>query len=131
VIKCRPRGALADKEEENRIGNGDGDVDRPELADWKTRAILDLHTVTGIVSSPPMGLSGKAVHYCSRDLFTKPVNIGPLVESIAGSEFPPRVGPVCSFTSIPCTGLETDEVEHRVKELALPFFANALEAGGR
>jgi predicted dienelactone hydrolase len=116
--------ALADKEEENRIGNGDGGVDGPERADWKTRAILDLHTVTGIVSSPPMGLSGKAVHYCSHDFFTKPVNIGPLVESIPGSEFPPSVGP-------PSTGLDTDEVKHGVKELAVPFFGKALEAGGR
>jgi hypothetical protein len=78
-----------------------------------------------------MGLSGKAVHYCSLDAFTKPVNIRPLVQSIPGSEFPPSVGPVCSFTSIPCTGLETDEVKHRVKELAVPFFGKALAAGGR
>jgi predicted dienelactone hydrolase len=126
-------GALADKEEETRIGNGDGNVDGPELADWKTRAILDLHTVSGIVSSPPMGLSGKAVHYCSLDSFTKPVNIERLVESIPGSEFPPKLGPssVCLFTSIPCTGLETDEVKHRVKELVVPFFGKALEAAGR
>jgi predicted dienelactone hydrolase len=29
-------GALADKEEEHRIGNGDGAVDAAEVADWST-----------------------------------------------------------------------------------------------
>jgi dienelactone hydrolase len=96
------------------------------------RAILDLHTVTGIASSPPMGLSGKAVHFCARDFFTKPVNIEPLVASIPGSEFPPSVGPpsVCISTSIPCTGLETEEVKHGIRELAVTFFGTVLKRVG-
>lgn len=96
------------------------------------RAILDLHTVTGIAASPPMGVSGKAVHYCSRDFFTKPVDIRTLVASIPSSEFPPSVGPpsVCITTKIPCTGLDTDVVKRAMKELAVAFFERALKRGG-
>jgi predicted dienelactone hydrolase len=97
------------------------------------RALLDLHTVTGIASSPPMGLSGKAVHYCSHSFFTRPVSIEPLVASIPGSEFPPRVGPpsVCTSTSIPCTGLDTEEVKQGIKELAVTFFGTVLKRPGK
>jgi predicted dienelactone hydrolase len=96
------------------------------------RALLDLHTVTGIASSPPLGLSGKAVHYCSDDFFTEPLNIKSLVASIPGSEFPPSVGPpsVCVSTSIPCTGLETEEVKRGIKELAVTFFGTVLKRVG-
>jgi predicted dienelactone hydrolase len=116
-------GALADKEEENRIGNGDGDVDGAELADWTTRAILDWHTVEGTVSRFP--LSGTAMQYCSSATFTNPVNITSLVSSLTGFAFDPGAA------NVPTTGLETDEVKHRVKELAVPFFGKALEAGER
>jgi predicted dienelactone hydrolase len=98
------------------------------------RAILDMHTVTGIAASPPMGLSGKAVHYCSRDFFTKPVDIRTLVGNIPGSEFedPPRVGPpsVCIVPKIPCTGLDTDVVKRAMKELAVAFFGKVLRRVG-
>ena len=96
------------------------------------RAILDMHTVTGIAASPPMGLSGKAVHYCSRDFFTEPVDIRTLVASIPGSEFPPSVGPpsVCITTRIPCTGLDTEVVKRAMKELAVAFFERVLKRGG-
>jgi predicted dienelactone hydrolase len=98
----------------------------------EARAILDMHTVTGIAASPPMGLSGKAVHYCSRDFFTEPVEIRPLVQAIPGSEFPPIVGPpgVCITTRIPCTGLDTDVVNRAMKELAVAFFGTVLKRGG-
>jgi predicted dienelactone hydrolase len=101
-------GAIADK-------NGD-------------RAILDLHTFRGIVSSP---VSGKAVHYCAPDFFMKP-DLGPLASSVAGSEFPPTVGDpsVCITTSIPCTGLDTDQVKQAVTELAVGFFRRVLDPGG-
>ena len=93
------------------------------------RAILDLHTVRGIATSP---LSGKAVHYCSEDFFTNPVDIRPLVASIPGSELPPSVGPpsVCISESIPCTGLETEEVKQGMKELAVTFFGTVLKRVG-
>jgi predicted dienelactone hydrolase len=103
-----------------------GDHD-PSLA-----PILDLHTVRLIAASPPLGASGKAVHYCAAEFFTKPMDIGPLVGSIPQSEFPPSVGPpsVCLTTSIPCTGLETEEVKHGVKEIAVTFFDTALKREG-
>ena len=96
------------------------------------RAILDMHTVTGIAASPTMGLSGKAVHYCSRDFFTEPVDISPLVQAIPGSEFPPSVGApsVCITTGIPCTGLDTDVVKRAMKDLAVAFFGTVLKRGG-
>jgi predicted dienelactone hydrolase len=94
------------------------------------RAILDMHTVTGIAASPPMGLSGKAVHYCSPDFFMNPVDIRPLVESIPGAEFPPSVGPVCITGRIPCTGLDTDVVKRAMTEQAVAFFGMVLKRGG-
>jgi predicted dienelactone hydrolase len=95
------------------------------------RAILDLHTVRGIVSSPPMGLSGKAVHYCSSHFFTTPVDIGALVEGIPGSEFPPiRPPSICMSASIPCTGLDTEEVKRGMKELAVALFGTVLKRVG-
>jgi predicted dienelactone hydrolase len=122
-------GALADKEEKNRIGNGDGNVDGTELADWNTRAILDRHTVEGTVLRT--GLSGKAMEYCSPATFTNPVNITSLVNSLTGftTENPLYLQPDAG--NVPTTGLDTHEVKHRVKKLAVPFFRKALEAGGR
>ena len=64
-------GALADKEEENRIGNGDGNVEGPSSRTGRHGAILDRHTVEGTVLWT--GLSGKAMEYCSPATFTNPV----------------------------------------------------------
>ena len=47
----------------------------------EARAILDLHTVRLIAASPPLGVSGKAVHYCASEFFTRPVDIQKLVAS--------------------------------------------------
>jgi predicted dienelactone hydrolase len=101
-------------------------------AQGNPRAILDLHTVRLIAASAPGGISGKAVHYCAPDFFTSPMDIGPLVGSIPGSEFPPSVGPssVCVTTSIPCTGLDTEEVKQGVTELAVAFFGTLLKRVG-
>jgi predicted dienelactone hydrolase len=106
----------------------DGVVEADELPP-NSPAILDLHTVRLIAASPPLGNSGKAVHYCASEFLTSPVDIQKLVASTAGSEFPPAVGPasVCLSTSIPCTGLETDEVKEGVKEIAVAFFNTALD----
>jgi predicted dienelactone hydrolase len=92
-------------------------------------AILDLHTVRLIAASAPGGISGKAVHYCASEFFTKPVDIRTLVASTANSEFPPAVGgsSVCVSTSIPCTGLETQEVKEGVTQIAVAFFDTALK----
>jgi predicted dienelactone hydrolase len=124
--------------------DGDSVVERPELD--SARAILDLHTVRLIAVSAVQGISGKAVHYCASEFFTSPVDIRELVGALAGetpgSEFscsgsPERVcapvlGPssVCVTTTIPCTGLETEEVKQGMKNIAVAFFDSALNRTG-
>jgi predicted dienelactone hydrolase len=116
-------------------------------------AILDLHTVGLIAASPPGFLSGKAVHYCAPAFFTSPMNIQRVVASIPNAEYfcsgaeppglgdqldpscsliPPVAGPPspCVTTSIPCTGLATEEVKQGVKEIAAAFFDSALKRTG-
>jgi predicted dienelactone hydrolase len=116
-------------------------------------AILDLHTVGLIATSAPGFLSGKAVHYCAPRFFTSPVNIQRVVASTFNAEYfcsgteppglgdqldrscsliPPVAGPSspCVTTSIPCTGLDTEEVKQGVKEIAVAFFASALKQTG-
>jgi dienelactone hydrolase len=116
-------------------------------------AILDLHTVGLIAASAPGFLSGKAVHYCAPGFFTSPVNIQRVVASTFNAEYfcsgtedpglgdqldpscrliPPVAGPPspCVTTSIPCTGLDTQEVKQGVKEIAAAFFDSALKRGG-
>jgi hypothetical protein len=117
-------------------------------------AILDLETVRLIAASPPMFLSGKAVHYCAPRFFTSPVNIQRVVASISNAEYscdgledpgmgdqldsrcklvPPIAGPAspCVTTTIPCTGLETEEVKQGMKEIAVAFFDSALNRTGK
>ena len=112
-------------------------------------AILDLHTVGLIAASAPGFLSGKAVHYCAPKYFTTPVNIQQVVASTFNAEYScsgtedPRLGdqldPACSLappiagppspcvtTSIPCTGLDTDEVKQGIAAIAAAFFDSAL-----
>jgi predicted dienelactone hydrolase len=125
--------------------DGDEVVEPSDLA--STRAILDLLNVRLIAASAPGGLSGKAVHYCASEFFTSPVDIRELVGALAGetpsSEFScfwrgkvrvcaPVRGPssVCLAETIPCTGLETEEVKEGVKEIAVAFFASALKPDG-
>ena len=96
-------------------------------------AILDLHTVSLIAASAPGFMSGKAVHYCAPQSFTSPVNIQRVVASTPNAEYscsgtedpsPDKLDPSCSLsppiappaspcatTSIPCTGLDTEEVK--------------------
>ncbi len=52
-----------------------------------TRPILDRHTFNLIAASPPQFLSGKAVHYCARRFFTRPVNIERLVAATPNAEY--------------------------------------------
>jgi predicted dienelactone hydrolase len=118
--------------------DGDGVVEAdtipPEVAN--TRPILDRHTVELIAASPPGFLSGKAVHYCARRFFTSPVNIQRVVASILNAEYactgntcgvvppvvsPPDIDSPCETTTIPCTGLDTDQVKQQMTELAVDF----------
>jgi predicted dienelactone hydrolase len=77
-------------------------------------AILDAHTVTGIVIAP---ISGVAMDYCSLASFTNP-DIRPLVTSLTGFDFAAR--------EVPLTGLLSDDVTPTVKRLAVEFFGKAL-----
>jgi hypothetical protein len=125
----------------------DLDTDGDGITDLATTsAILDLHTVRLIAVSAPGGISGKAVHYCASEFFTSPVDIRELVGALAGetpsSEFScsgspgrvcaPVIGPssVCVTTTIPCTGLETEEVKQGMKNIAVAFFDSALNRTG-
>ena len=116
----------------------------------KPNAILDLHTVGLIAASAPGFLSGKAVHYCAPRFFTSPVNIQRVVASTSNAEYacsgpedpslgnqldpscslsPPVAGPPspCATTTIPCTGLDTEEVKQGITEIAVAFFESALK----
>ena len=104
-------------------GGGPSEVANP-------RPILDRQTIGLIAASAPGGLSGKAVHYCASDFFTSPVTITALVASTLNTEFPPTVGPICESASIPCTGLNTDQVKLQMTELAVDFFGVRLERDG-
>lgn len=117
----------------------DNVVEPEELTN--TRPILDRHTVSLIAASAPGFISGKAVHYCARAYFKRPVDIEQLVAATFNAEYacdgdscaiaPPAVPPpppraVCVTTSVPCTGLDTDEVKEGMADIAGAFFRNAL-----
>ena len=91
-------------------------------------AILDLHTVSLIGASAPAGMSGKAVHYCAAQYFTTPVDT--LLRSMPASEYPPSPSSVCLTTSVPCTGLDTEEVKQGVSAIATAFFGTVLKRTG-
>ena len=112
--------------------------------------ILDRHTFNLIAASPPAFLSGKAVHYCARRFFTRPVNIERLVAATPNAEYacqpePASGTPECAavpalsgacapgLTRPPCTGLDTGEVSDGMTKIAAAFFGSALrrEAGVR
>ena len=129
--------------------DGDGVVEAdtipPEVAN--TRPILDRHTVGLIAASPPGFLSGKAVHYCAPRFFTSPVNIQRAVASTPNAEYactgntcgvvppvvsPPDIDNPCppETITIPCTGLDTDQVKQQMTQLAVDFFGTRLERDG-
>jgi predicted dienelactone hydrolase len=140
-------GAAFDRDHDGVVRLSDLDTDDDGITDLATtRAILDLHTVRQIAVSPPGGASGKAVHYCASEFFTSPVDIRELVGALAGetpsSEFScsgemvrvcaPLPSIECpSPTTIPCTGLETEEVKQGMKEIAVAFFDSALNRTGK
>jgi predicted dienelactone hydrolase len=94
--------------------------DEEDGVDLTPPAMLDLHTVNGIVApGGPAVTSGRATEYCHRETFTKPVDIQPLVTALTGFDFETQ--------KVPTTGLETDEVKEQVEELAVTFFARVLQ----
>ena len=121
----------------------DGKVEPEELTN--TRPILDRHTVGLIAASAPGFLSGKAAHYCAFRFFTGPVNIEQMVAATPNAEYacsgdsctvvPPTSGPAtstCAITifTVPCTSLDTDQVDAQMTELAVDFFGRRLERDG-
>jgi predicted dienelactone hydrolase len=142
-------GAAFDRDHDGVVELSDLDTDRDGIVGpsdlASSRAILDLHTVRLIAASPPLGASGKAVHYCASEFFTSPVDIRELVGALAGetpsSEFScsgkeervcaPLPSSECPPTNnIPCTGLETEEVKQGMKDIAVAFFDSALKRTG-
>jgi predicted dienelactone hydrolase len=91
------------------------------IAKENQNAILDSHTVTGIVRDP-RGTSGVAMDYCSLASFTNPVDIRGLVASITQFDFINK--------TVPTTDLESEEVKHGVTELAVTFFGTVLKRTG-
>ena len=61
------------------------------------RAILDLHTIEGIVTAPT---SGKAMDYCPFSTFTNPTDISGLVASLTGFNV--------TRDNVPTTGLDSE-----------------------
>ena len=123
--------------------NHSGTVEPQELTN--TRPILDRHTVGLIAASAPAFVSGKAAHYCAFRFFTSPVNIEQLVAATPNAEYacsgaactvvPPASGPAtstCAITifTVPCTSLDTDQVDAQMTELAVGFFGRRLERDG-
>jgi predicted dienelactone hydrolase len=110
------------------------------LAQTSSRAILDRHLLNFIAASPPGGAAGKAVHFCAASFFTAPVNIEQTVASLPNAEFsctptpchtiPSISGPATAcepgLTTPPCTGLGTEAVKQRLRDLAAEFFNTRL-----
>jgi hypothetical protein len=53
-----------------------------------------------------------------------------LLRSMPASEYPPRPSSVCVTTSVPCTGLDTEEVKQGVAAIATAFFGTVLKRTG-
>jgi predicted dienelactone hydrolase len=85
------------------------------IAKANPRAMLDLHTITGIVTAPT---SGKAMDYCPFSTFTNPTDIRDLVASLTEFNVTPD--------NVPTSGLDTEEVKLRMAKLAVAFFGSRL-----
>jgi predicted dienelactone hydrolase len=95
-----------------------GSVVLPDLADpSQTRAILDLDTLTQILTAVP---NGTAPQICGFDYFVNPVDIRPLVSKIIGFTVTPD--------SVPTAGIDTEEVGRLVGEIAVTFFDSVGKA---
>jgi predicted dienelactone hydrolase len=81
-------------------------------------------TISGFLVN---AVSGRAVDYCSTATFTVPVDIRPLVRSLTGfcvtGEFvDPIPGPCPTSGNVPTTGLDEEEVQQQMTDLAVDFF---------
>ncbi len=82
-----------------------------------TRAILDRHTLTGILTSP---VNGNAVDICGFGYFSNPVDIRPLVFSLTGYSV--------TETNVPTTSIDTLEIRRLMSEIAVTFFDSVIKA---
>jgi hypothetical protein len=83
------------------------------------RGILDRHTLTNMIGNVQ---NGSTLDYCTHDYFTSPVDIRALVSSLTGF--------TVKETSVPRTGVSSDDVGRIVNELAVVFFRATLEGKG-
>ncbi len=81
-----------------------------------TRAILDRHTLNGIMNSP---INGSAVDICGYDYFTNPVDIRSLITFPANFVVTPE--------SVPTLGIDTLEVHRLMSEIAVGFFRSVVK----
>jgi predicted dienelactone hydrolase len=116
-------GGSADKEELDRIGNGDGHVDALEYEDWKTRAILDFHTAreTVLGAGNAVTNNNSVTQFCASETFTSPVDITSVVGSLLGQTSP------FNSANAPAAGFVTsDTVKEQMAEEAVDFFRENL-----
>jgi predicted dienelactone hydrolase len=88
------------------------------IAAVNPRAILDLHTLRGLVINPSG--NGVAMDFCGLETFTDQMtfDIRPLVFSLTGFDFTSR--------NVPTTGVTAADVKAEVVQLAVTFFEQAL-----
>jgi predicted dienelactone hydrolase len=116
----------ADKQEADRIGDGDGHVDAAEYEDWKARAILDFHTAAITlrgtanlnVAPPAIANFNSARQFCSSTTFTDPVNITSVVGNLTGA-FDPADAPATGFVT-------SDTLKQQMADEAVDFFREKL-----
>ena len=90
------------------------------IASMNPGAILDLHTLKGLVILPPAGVpsGGVAMDFCGFETFTKPTDIRSLVGFLTGFNV--------TRHNVPTTGLDISEVKEEVTELAVAFFGHVF-----
>jgi predicted dienelactone hydrolase len=93
------------------------------IAQANPRAILDLHTIRGIVTART---SGTAMNYCSFATFTDPTDIRPLIADLTKPD-----SFIVTEDNVPTTDLDSDKVKKTVKNLAVTFFGTRLKNVGQ
>jgi hypothetical protein len=90
--------------------------------------IFERNAISGFLIN---AVSGRAVDYCSTPTFTVPVDIRPLVRSltgfcVTGELVDPTPGPCSTSGNVPNTGLDEEEVQQQMTDLAVKFFNTKL-----
>jgi dienelactone hydrolase len=86
------------------------------IAQGNGRALLDLHTATGILIHPT---SGVAMDYCGFETFFRPpTDVRPLVKAVTGFDV--------TETNVPRTGLTAVDLRPTISEMAITFFEHVI-----